>query len=94
MVAISQRLLKPSNGLVKASLIRSLHIGYIQIWPQSETMNCPYAFRPDETCTRNQKENVTLPNPELIVNMIGLLLEYGPSSLDTFILEICVLCIG
>jgi hypothetical protein len=41
-----------------------------------------------------RKENATLPNPELIVNMVGFLLEYGLSSLDTFILEIRVVCVG
>src|SRR5579863_442303 len=95
-VATSQRLLKPSNSLLKASLIRRFDIWNGQIWPQGETVSCPYSSKPNETCTRNQKGRITFPNVELVVNMIGilfLLLEYGPSSLGTFRLEVRVICL-
>ena len=42
-VIASQRLLKPSNSLVKSSLVPRLHLRHLQIRPHSETVSRPYA---------------------------------------------------
>lgn len=95
----SQSLLKPSDGLLETSLVPRFDLWYLQIWPYSETMGCPYTWmdRLHQTRTGHKKEEFTLPNSEFVVNVIGLLLlflEYGFGSLDVFILEAHVLCIG
>ena len=38
----SQRLLKPSNSLVKGSLVTRLDLRHLQIGPHSETVSRPY----------------------------------------------------
>lgn len=95
----SQSLLKPSDGLLEASLVPRFDLWYLHIWPYSETMGCPYTWmdRLHKTHTGDKKEEFTLPNSEFVVHVIGLLLlllEYGFGSLDVFILEAHVLCIG
>ena len=42
-VIASQRLLKPSNSLVKSSLVPRLDLRHLQIRPHGETVSRPYA---------------------------------------------------
>jgi len=76
MVVTLQRPLKPSNSLVKASLITCLDFRYRQIWPHSETVSCPLP---------NSELIVD------VLGLSLLLLKNGLGSLDIFILEVRVL---
>ena len=42
MIIALQRLLKPSNGLVKGSFVPRLDVRHLQIRPYRETVSCPY----------------------------------------------------
>jgi hypothetical protein len=69
MIMVSQRLLKPSNGLVKGSFVPGLDLRQLQIRPHGESVSRPYTLL--DIFSSPERRKFTLPGPELIVNVIG-----------------------